>query len=84
VPKHDDIFRVKADNKVVTVAPKCHKPFRTFDAGGQSTLTRCDARIPLRGLLPRLARGDASNGRDYNARPDQGILADTILLVEFG
>jgi hypothetical protein len=23
MPKHDDIFRVKADNEVIAVAPKC-------------------------------------------------------------
>jgi hypothetical protein len=40
MPKHDDIFRVKADNEVIAVAPKCHQPFRTLDVGGQPNLKR--------------------------------------------
>jgi hypothetical protein len=31
-------LRVEGDNEVITVASKCHQPFRMLDAGGQRTL----------------------------------------------
>ena len=33
---------------------------------------------PRSGLLPHLARGDAGDGRNHNARPDQRVLADHV------
>ena len=40
VPKHDNVLRVKRDDKVITVAPKRHQPSRTLDVGGQPNLKR--------------------------------------------
>ena len=37
--KHDDVLGVEGDDKFIAVAPKCHQPFRTFDAGGQLNLS---------------------------------------------
>jgi hypothetical protein len=40
--KHNGVLRVEGEDEVVTVAPKCHEPFRTLYAGGQrNPLTQC-------------------------------------------
>jgi hypothetical protein len=38
VTKYDGVLRVEGDNEVITVASKCHQPFRMLHAGGQRTL----------------------------------------------
>jgi hypothetical protein len=49
--KHDDVLRVEGDDKFIAVAPKCHRPFRTFDAGGQPNLSDLPLGATL--VLPR-------------------------------
>src|ERR1700735_1313790 len=48
------------------VQRRAHRPSHNVEAAARS------------GLLPHLARGDARDGRNYNARPDQRVLADHV------
>jgi len=47
VAKDDDVFWIEGDNEVIAVAPKCHQPFRTLDAGGQLNLFNHSASISV-------------------------------------